>query len=281
MKNVIILVLAIISGVLAAILFANIGNLGATSETAQSGIVEREFSGAVIAKVNGDEVTEQEIKERLNFIMGPQASKIKIEELQPEQIKAVAREVAVQKKVLQAAYDNGVHKDAELTNRINDLVENIYKEKYLEGIATKNISADEVKKVYEDLVSKAKNSDQFKVRHILTASEEKANEARAQLKKSKFEDVAKKVSIDKLSSERGGDLGYIFPEEYVVEFADTVKKLKTNEVSKPVKSQFGWHLIKVEDRRKAEIVPLDTAKPRIEKQIGAKSVKQYIDQGFY
>jgi len=279
MKNVIIIVLAIISAVLAAILFANKDNIGAveTASVEETSVIKREFTGPVVAKVNGKPVTEQEVKERLNFVMGPQASKVKLEELSEQQVKAIATEAAVQRLILEKAYEAGINNNPELKNRIEDLVENIYKEKFLESVASKKISAEEVKKVYEELVSKAKNSDQFKVRHILSSSEEGAKKARGDLKKRKFADVAKEKSLDKLSAERGGDLGYIFPEEYVVEFAETVKKLKNNEVSKPIKTQFGWHIIKVEDRRKAEIVPLDTARPRIEKQIGATAVKEFID----
>lgn len=277
MKNVIILVLAIISGVLGAILLANMENIGSTDNNATNGMIERNYSGEVVAVADGKDIKEQEVRERLSFVMGPQADKIKIEELTDDQIKAIALEIAVQRKVLQRAYDRGVHLDPELQNRLNDLVENIYKEKFLEEIATKDVSEDEIKTVYEDLVEKAKNSDQYKVRHILVKTEEEAKDLREQLRKSKFEDLAKRNSMDKLSAAKGGDLGYIFPEEYVVEFSDIVKKLERNEVSQPVKTQFGWHLIKLEDKRKAEILPLDKAKPRIEKQIGAKVVKELIE----
>lgn len=284
MKNAIILVLAIISGVLGAILFANIDNIGSTSDSIQNtennatnNMIVRSFSGKTLAKADGIAIKEQEIKERLNFVMGEQAKKVDLSKLSDDQIIAISKEIAVQRKVLKAAYDKGIHLDSELQNRLNDLIENIYKEKLLEQIAAKGISNDEVKKLYEDLVSKAKNSSQYKVKHILLKNEAEAKEVRAKLKKSKFSDLAKKHSNDKLSAANGGDLGYIFPQEYVVEFSDAVKKLKRNEVSQPIKTQFGWHIIKMEDKRKAEILPIDKAKPRIEKQLGSKTVKQYID----
>lgn len=280
MKNVIIIVLAIISVILGSILLTNIDNIGKienTDSNATNKIVERNYTGKVIAKADGVPIKEQEFTERLSFVMGPQAAKVELDKLNDDQIKAIALEVAVQRRVLKQAYDKGINLDPELQNRLNDLVENIYKEKFLEEIAVKNVTDDEIKKVYEDLVSKAKGSKQYKVRHILVKTKEEADKIRKELKKSKFQDLAKKYSLDKLSAAKGGDLGYIFPEEYVVEFSDTVKKLNKNEVSQPIKTQFGYHLIKLEDRRKAEILPIDKAKPRIEKQLGAKFVKEYID----
>ncbi len=278
MKNVIIAILALAAIAEGAILFQNKDHIGLGGAPEASGrIITRNFEGEVIAKADGREVKEQEIKERLNFITQGRGDQIDLNKMDAKGLEAVTKEAAVQRKILEKAYEAGVQNDKELQNRIDDLVENIYKEKFLEKIATEGVTDEKIKITYDELVGKAKSSQQYKVRHILVRSEAEAKAAEEKLKTQSFDSVAKTTSVDKQSAVRGGDLGYIFPEEFVVEFSDAVKKLGKNETSGPVKTEFGWHIIKVEDMKDAEIVTFDQAKPRIEKQLGSESVKNYIE----
>jgi len=172
-----------------------------------------------------------------------------------------------------------VKNDKEFQNKLATLVGTVYKEKYLEEIAKKNITDAKIKKTYDELVAKAKNSKQYKVKHALFKTEDEAKAARAKIAEgTSLEDIARAESVDKLSASKGGDLGYIFPDEFVKEFADAVKTAKTGEVSQPIKTEFGWHLIKVEDSKPAEIVPFEQAKPRIEKQLGSDAIRSYVDE---
>ena len=99
---------------------------------------------------------------------------------------------------------------------------------------------------------------EYKVRHILVEDEKTANDLLAQVKsnKSKFDDLAKKNSKDPGSAERGGDLGWAPATNYVQPFAEAVTKLKKGQlVDKPVQTQFGWHVIQVDDTRPVEFPP--------------------------
>jgi peptidyl-prolyl cis-trans isomerase C len=284
MKNILIIVLFLIVAVQGFILFQNKDNLGATSgsgsvsSAGQSHIMSPpQFGGNVIATVNGVEITDEAVKDRLNFVTSGQAANLDLAQLDDKALEAIAKEVYVQQKILEEAYAAGIPSNPDLKDKVASLVTNIYKEKYLESIAANGVNKEEIDKIYEDLVSKATGSKQYKVKHILTKTEDEAKKAKTRLKSEKFEDVAKEVSVDKLSAANGGDLGFIFPAEFVEEFANKVKELKNGEVSSPVKTQFGWHIIKVEDSKDAEILPLEEAKPRIEKQLGTKAVKEHID----
>lgn len=274
MKNVVITVLAIIAVAESAIILMNKGGMGSSGGI----VVSRDFKGETLAKVDGVEIKDTEIKERLDFITQGRSSSVDLKAIDNKGIEALSKEAAVQRKILEKAYEKGIQKDDELQDKIKAFIENVYKEKFLETIAKANVTDEKIKKLYDDLVNKAKNSSQYKVRHILLRDEKTANLVREELKTMSFADAAKKYSLDKPSGVNGGDLGYIFPEEYVVEFADAVRKATPNQVTAPVKTEFGYHLIKVEDSRKAEIIPFEKAKDRLEKQLGSEGVKAFIEE---
>ncbi len=240
---------------------------------------ERKYGGDVIAEVNGKDIREEEIRERLDFITGGKGASINLANIDNEGLKAIAKEVYVQRLVLDEALDSDIMKDKEFKNKVAGLVQTVYKEKFLENVAKKGINDKNIKTTYDELVSKAKNSKQYKVRHALFKSEDEAKAARAKIidGSATLEEVAKQSSADKLSAAKGGDLGYIFPDEFVKEFAFAVKTAERGEISQPVKTEFGYHLIKVEDSKPAQIVPFDQAKPRIEKQLGSDAVRAYVD----
>lgn len=270
-KNLPLIILAVI----AAVQFIYI-----VTGSGSSDIAKREYGGDVVAKVNGDDIREEEIRERLDFITGGKGASIDFNNIDEKGLEALAKEVFVQRLVYDEAIKSGVQNDKDLQNKVASLVSTIYKEKYLETIAKKEINDENVKKTYDELVAKAKNSKQFKVRHILFKDEASAKSAREKITSgsASFEDVARLDSLDKQSAARGGDLGFIFPEEYVPEFAAAVKQTSRGQISQPVKSEFGWHLIKVEDSKPAEIIAFDQAKPRIEKQLGADAVRKHVEE---
>jgi peptidyl-prolyl cis-trans isomerase C len=270
-KNLPLIILAVIAAV--QFIYILTGSSGGD-------FAKREYGGDVVAKVNGDEIREEEVRERLDFITGGKGASIDFNNIDEKGLEALAKEVFVQRLVYDEAIKAGVHNDKDTQNRVASIVSTIYKEKYLEGIAKEQINEENIKKTYDELVAKAKNSKQFKVRHILFKDEAAAKSAREKITSgsASFEDVARLDSIDKQSATRGGDLGFIFPEEYVPEFAAAVKQTSRGQISQPVKSEFGWHLIKVEDSKPAEIIEFDQAKPRIEKQLGADAVRKHVEE---
>lgn len=90
-----------------------------------------------------------------------------------------------------------------------------------------------------------------------------------------FDDLAKKHSKDPGSAQRGGDLDYARPESYVPEFGQAMAKLKKGETSEPVRSQFGWHIIRLEDTREAQFPPLEEVRDRIAQQMVQNKLQAY------
>jgi peptidyl-prolyl cis-trans isomerase C len=120
---------------------------------------------------------------------------------------------------------------------------------------------------------------QYHARHILVTSQDAAQKIIDELKKgAKFEDLAKKDSIDS-SKDQGGDLGWFTPTNMVKPFADAVQSLKKGEITQsPVQSQYGWHVIQLVDTRDTPVPPLDQVKDRVAQLVETKKFRAYQDE---
>jgi len=128
---------------------------------------------------------------------------------------------------------------------------------------------------------KAEQSGQeYDARHILVDSEDEAKKLIAQIKAgSKFEDVAKKSSKDTGSAENGGDLGWSKPGNYVPEFATALQGLKKGQMTDtPVKTQFGYHIIRLEDTRTAQFPSFDEVKDKVKQQLEQVKLQEYQEK---
>ncbi len=134
----------------------------------------------------------------------------------------------------------------------------------------------EVKAEYDKFAA-ASAGKEYKARHILVEKEDEAKAIIANLKKgAKFEDIAKKQSKDPGSGANGGDLDWAPAASYVPEFSQAMVKLEKGQLSDaPVQSQFGWHVIRVDDIREAQLPSLDELKPQITQQITQQKMQQY------
>ncbi|WHZ11702.1 MAG: Peptidyl-prolyl cis-trans isomerase [Burkholderiaceae bacterium] len=184
----------------------------------------------------------------------------------------IAREVfaqAAQKLGLDATqnYKNQVEL-ARQTILIHDLFENYQK--------THPVTDAQAKAEYDKIVA-ASGAKEYHVHHILVENEDQAKSLIAQLNKgAKFEDLAKKYSKDPGSAAKGGDLDWAAPNGYVKEFSDAMMKLKKGQITEtPVKTQFGYHIIRLDDVRDAKLPKFDDVKPQIVQQIEQQQLAAY------
>ncbi|MFD0667422.1 peptidylprolyl isomerase [Ramlibacter sp. MAHUQ-53] len=136
----------------------------------------------------------------------------------------------------------------------------------------------EAKAEYDKFVA-ANGGKEYKARHILVAKEDEAKAIIASLKKGgKFEEIAKKQSKDPGSGANGGDLDWASPNSYVPEFSAAMVKLNKGQVTEaPVKSQFGFHVIRLDDVREAQLPKFDEVKPQIQQQLQQQKLQQFQD----
>ena len=128
-----------------------------------------------------------------------------------------------------------------------------------------------------DKFAAANSGKEYKARHILVEKETEAKAIIASIKKgAKFEDIAKKQSKDPGSGAKGGDLDWANPSNYVPEFAQAMLKLSKGQMTDaPVKSQFGYHIIRVDDTRAAQLPKLDEVKPQISQQLTQQKLQKF------
>ncbi|MEO5659835.1 MAG: peptidylprolyl isomerase [Polaromonas sp.] len=127
-----------------------------------------------------------------------------------------------------------------------------------------------------DKVAAANKAKEFKVSHILVETEDEAKKVESDLKGgAKFEELATKLSKDPGSGAKGGDLDWVTAASLVPEFSEAMVKLKKGETSQPVKSNFGWHVIRLDDTREAQFPAFDQVKPQIRQQLEQQQAQKY------
>ena len=132
-------------------------------------------------------------------------------------------------------------------------------------------------KVYDEAIKQTPNEDEVHARHILVATEGEAKDIEAQLKNgADFAALAKQKSKDPGAAE-GGDLGYFTKEQMVPEFAEAAFKLDKGQISDPVKTQFGWHIIKIEDKRIKPTPTFDEVKGQLQNYVARRAQAELVE----
>lgn len=189
----------------------------------------------------------------------------------------VLRGMVSEKLIYQEAMKAGFNKNPEVKKRVAEIEKQVTMQLFIESKAEGSITDAQLKAAYDDMTKNAGNTEELKARHILVKTEDEAKAVAAALKKGeKFEKLAKEKSSDKGSAEQGGDLGWFTKEKMIPEFANAAYALKKGEVSAPVKSGFGWHVIKLDDRRKMEPPSFEEAKEELKHELTEKAIEGYI-----
>jgi peptidyl-prolyl cis-trans isomerase C len=182
--------------------------------------------------------------------------------------------------ILDQAKKQKLEGDAQVKLAFIDAQNNILEQAWLSKKVDADITDAKVKARFDEIVKNWEPREEVKVAHILVDTEDAAKAVIADLKTGvSFEDEAKAKSKDG-SKKNGGDIGYISKDASVVpEFADAAFKLKVGEITPaPVKTQFGWHVIKAEDRRMAPPPTYDEARGPIRNQLAQEDVQQVLDE---
>jgi peptidyl-prolyl cis-trans isomerase C len=139
------------------------------------------------------------------------------------------------------------------------------------------VTDDAMHKVYDDAIKQMPAEEEVHARHILVPTEDEAKAIEVELKKgADFATLAKEKSKDPGAAE-GGDLGYFTKDQMVPEFADVAFKLDKGQISDPVKTQFGWHIIKVEDKRIKPTPTFDEVKTQLQTYVAHKAQAELVE----
>ena len=227
-----------------------------------------------VAIVNGKPVPKARVE-----ILLQQAARAG-QQLGPE-IEAQARDQVVLREIfVQEAEKRGIQATADYRAQMELARQSILIRDLFEDYRKKNpVTETESKAEYEKFKSQAAGTE-HRARHILVEKEDEANSLIAQIKGgAKFEDLAKKHSKDTGSGENGGDLDFAKSDSYVPEFSQTLIKLKKGEMTQmPVKSQFGWHIIRLEDTREAAFPAYDDVKAQLRQRMEQAKLQAFQEK---
>ncbi|WP_313303100.1 peptidylprolyl isomerase [Diaphorobacter sp.] len=195
----------------------------------------------------------------------------------PEVEAQIKEEVIAREVFMQEAKKRGLEGTPDFKNQMELARQTIMIRELFADYQKKNPVTDaEIQAEYDKFVA-ANSGKEYKASHILVESEDQAKSIISQIDKgSKFEDIAKKESKDPGSGARGGDLDWANPSSYVAEFTEALVKLQKGQMTQtPVKSQFGWHIIRLDDVREAQLPKLDEVKPQIAQQLQQQKLAKF------
>lgn len=195
----------------------------------------------------------------------------------PEVESQIKEEVIAREIFLQEAKKRGLEASKDFKSQMELARQTILIRELFADYQKKNpVSDAEIQAEYDKFVA-ANSGKEYKASHILVEKEDEAKAIIASIKQgAKFEDIAKKQSKDPGSGARGGDLDWANPNSYVSEFTEALLKLKKGEMTaEPVKSQFGWHIIRLDDERQAQLPKLEEVKPQIAQQLQQQKLGQF------
>ena len=195
----------------------------------------------------------------------------------PEMEQQLREEVIIREVFIQEAQSKGMDATDDFKTQMELARQSILiRELFSEFQKNNPVTDAEVKAEYDKFAS-MNGGKEYKSRHILVEKEDQAKAIIASLKKGgKFEDIAKKQSKDPGSGAKGGDLDWANASSFVKEFSDAMVALKKGEFTQnPVKSQFGFHVIRLDDVRDAQLPKMEEVKPQILQQLQSNKLAEF------
>ncbi|AWK85918.1 peptidylprolyl isomerase [Azospirillum thermophilum] len=229
----------------------------------------------VVARVNGEAIHRSDVT-RMVSQLPPQVQQMPIEMIYP----AVLDQLVSGKLVASAGYKDKLADTPEVKDEIKRAEERAVQRAYIQKEIKARITPKALDDAYQAYLKQNPPQEEVKAAHILVEKEDEAKAIIAELKKGgDFAKLAKEKSKDPVAAQQGGDLGYFTKDAMVEPFANAAFAMNKGDISKePVKTQFGYHVIKVEDKRTQPQPGLDEVKPQLEQTLSKDIVTALVDE---
>jgi peptidyl-prolyl cis-trans isomerase C len=198
----------------------------------------------------------------------------------PESRKAIIDQLALQMVIAEEAVKKGLDKTPEIAEQLDAIKQSVLANAYVQDYVKKNPVTDDMLKAEYERIKATMTGIQYKARHILVEKEAEAKDIIARLKKApgEFEKLATERSKDPGSKAKGGDLDWFELSGMVPEFGAATSKLEKGKFTvEPVRTQFGYHIILLEDTRPIEPPPIDEVKPQLSQYVQQQNVMKHLD----
>ena len=226
----------------------------------------------VVARVNGQPITQADLDIAAE---DPALSIPGADEAQKRDI--LISYVADLKLGAKAAEDAKLASGPDFTRRLAYVRDKLLVDEFLEQQVKKAVTPEAAKSLYDETAKQMKPEEEVRARHILVSTEDEAKKVEERLKAGEdFAKVANEVSKDPGSKASGGELGFFSREQMVGPFAEAAFKLQPNQISDPVKTQFGWHVIQVEEKRTKPVPAFDEMKDQIDQYLTRKAQQDAV-----
>src|SRR6478735_7131412 len=254
-----------------ATLKASLVVTGCLAAVLAAGLPVRAEDNPVLAKVNGVEIRQSDVA-LAEEELGPSLA-----QMDPATKKDNVLSFLIDMKIVsKAAEDKKVENSEEFKKRLAFTRNRLLMDSLLASEGKAATTDEAMKKVYEEAAKQISGEQEVHARHILVETEDEAKAIKAELAKgADFAELAKKKSKDPGASD-GGDLGFFTKEQMVPEFSAVAFALEPGKISDPVKSQFGWHIIKVEEKRARKAPDFEQVKAQIETYVTRKAQADYV-----
>ena len=225
----------------------------------------------VLAKVNGAEIRQSDVA------LAEEELAPSLQQMDPATKKDNVLSFLIDLKIVaKAAEDKKIENSDDFRKRLAFTRSRLLMDNLLAVEGKAATTDDAMKKVYEEASKQITGEQEVHARHILVETEDDAKAVKAELEKgADFAELAKKKSKDPGASD-GGDLGFFTQEQMVPEFSAVAFTLEPGKISDPVKSQFGWHIIKVEEKRSRQAPAFEQVKGQIETYVTRKAQADYV-----
>lgn len=243
-----------------------------------SGELDPTLMMQAVISYDGGVITLNDINEKLTQLSGGDLAEARrFENLPAEVQESVAKSLLVSKLLQKEAEAAGVASSQKVATMLAQVKEQIIQQEYLEKIANKQVSDSTIRKHYDEVLTQFKGQEEVKFRTIVIANEADANKAYDEIQAgAEFTTVAAKYTND--PTEPGREIGYMRRGSHLPQVEEALFSMPLGTVHAPFKTDFGWHIVKLEDRRAVTVPSLEEMKPQLQRELKQKVIHEYVEK---
>jgi peptidyl-prolyl cis-trans isomerase C len=234
--------------------------------------------GEVVARYQGRKLTSGELLKELERLPAP--SRVYLS--QPERRRQFVENLVMNDLLFREGQRAGLDRDAEIERQVDELRKRLVVQRVMRQYQNPPTVSDDEVRAYYDANPTLYSTTQIRASHILVKDEETAKQIRAELEQhpERFADLAKEKSTDAGTAQKGGDLGLFGAGRMVAEFDHAAFALQPGQISEPVKTRYGWHIISVVERKEGERKPFEQVREQIRTTLRNQRLQQQVDGHF-
>lgn len=231
----------------------------------------------IIATLNEKPIYKDELLKEVSYIIGENFDENSLIDIPKEVLESIIVESEVSNKIYAQALKKDIDKEERIQQMIKSYKRQLIIDEFINRISNESVTEEDVVAKYEELVEILQGQEERKIKHILLDSEDDAKRAIREIRRTgSFEKVAKRKSLDTATAADGGELGYVLKDQLSPEFSNIAFILKEGAISKPVKTTYGWHIIKVDDIREAQPAEFEAVREQIKSNLIEQAKQKYL-----